>query len=824
MLRRIRLRITAWCYGLFMYEVFLGPAKLNRLLRHAFRIYNLITTAQGVYITDMKKLVFKAVGIGLMLFTFAACVEEDDFPVIESEITMESEEDFMALPRIGGKYQVDIQTESDATWKAYIDDVLGYVANADTLGTGTKTITFYTTTNRYDEDRTANLCITFPGNEKSNITIQMKQLGLFSDPLNADELETSNIIYAVGYGYNTQDRWAHPGSIKAQILRTDELINKVIVPTPVEINAEADLVTGSSITELSNKLSSSAHIEGSGWGFKGEIGASFEMEDIQTNQYEYAIAYITVATTSVTTTEPVLTLAKKEYMTPEAYHNINGLNMFGERSDENCNYPSTPAGFDRLINGYGTHMVNKARLGGKVKYAMRMDVKDIEGSYDLDAFAKMSYDGMVKADGSVTDELKSSYKENSSHIHTSISILGGSRDAAMAISNMYKTDELDKYFKDWMDSLKDSKNLALVDFEASDALIPLYALVDYEKYPQRYNDMKEYMKKVQQEAIQEANNEYATGVTTELNGLPTFDGSSEKNSLIKDVYNNGQWVGRICSEFIPAINKKERVTIIYPVISDYEGSHVKYNMGFYVGDSGHKPAKVCLKDDKIIVTEYKDETIGTKETIYLRGSSISSTTYESAVPATVEDATYAAQGKDGGEYNYPLVKIFDKIWMRENYQGQEFGYLEPSYESFWSNLAHHNYIELPEPTLGPWRIPIETDFLSIKEMLSNYGVTGISTAKAFFSDADGGILGFHNICAGRVKVMDSNCQSIPPEYDGNDESGYYMCWPWGGFQIGKQGYFSYDDTHKTHAEGSGFVYYIYDPYAYPLRLVQDIER
>lgn len=750
-----------------------------------------------------NRLFVRSLSVVMILLVLVSCAD-DDFTVIESEITMESEEDFMSLSRIGCEYQVDIQTESDATWKATIDGVLGYVSNEDTQGTGSKSITFYTSTNRYDEDRTANLCITFPGHEESNITIPMKQLGLFSDPTNADELSTGNQIYAVGFGYDTRDKWANPSSIKAEILRTSELIKSGIISAgSVEYAMDADIVTGSSITELSNKLNTTANVSGGGWGFKGEVGGSFKMEDIQTNQYEYAIAYINVAKKSVTANKTAQTLAKRHNMTEEAYNEINGLNKDGIRSDADCAYPSTPQGFDKLLNGYGTHLVNKARLGGQVKYAMRMDIKDIEGSYDLNAFAKMSYDGVVKANASVTDDLKSSYKKNSSHIHTTVYVLGGSEDAAGAIADMNKTEELTKYFDEWKISLKDDKNLALVDFEASDALIPLYELVDKENYPQRYEDMKAYMKKARLDAIQAANNEYSSGITTMLQGLPAFDDSSEKNTMIKDVYNNGQWVGRICSEYIPAINKKERVTVIYPVISDNEKSYVKYNMGYFIGDSGHRPAKVCLNDSKITVTECADEAIGAKDTIYLKGTGVSGVTYENAIPATVEDATVAAPGENG-TYNYPIVKIFDKIWMRENYRtawNDEFG------NSFYFIT---NFSDLTSSEIdGGWHIPAESDFKSIKETLSNYGVTEITTAKAFFTDAEGGVLGFHHIHAGRINLGKNLVEQ-------KNECGYYTCWPTRVCRISKQEEFSFIDNY--------FLPSIFDTYAYPLRCVQYIEQ
>jgi len=759
----------------------------------------------------MKATLFKTLVIGLMLFSIVSC-NDDDVDIIDTEIEIENGEDFMSLSRIGGEYKIEIQTESDATWKASVDGILGYVALDDTTGVGSKTITFYTSTNRYDEDRTANLCITFPGHEESNKVIPLKQMGKFSDPDNADTLTVGNHIYAVGYGYDTRDKWANPNSVKAEILRTSEMIkSSKISARTMELSVETDVVTGSSITELSNELNVSANVSGGGWGFKGEAGTSFKMKDFSNNKYEYAIAYINLAKRSVTTNLSAGTLRTK-YLTPEAYEEINGISEEGEEPE----YPSTEEGFEKLINGYGTHLVIKAKLGGQIKYAMRMDVSQIKGSYDLNAYAKMNYKGIIDADASVSDDLKKSYENNKSSIHTTISVLGGDEDAAMNIAKLNKVDDITQYFDAWMASLKNDENLALMDFEAADAMIPLYELVDWKKYPKRYEDMKKYMQNRQKESIKSINMEYQCGTSTKIDGLPTFDDSSEKNSLVKDVYNQGQWVGRICNEYIPVINKKARVTVVYPVFSN----SVKYNMGYFVGDDGHAPAKVCWQGENLTVTECPEDSIGAKMTLYLRGSDISAVCYDKVVEGTVEDATVAAQGRDC-IYNYPIVKIFNQIWMRENYKANHYTFGVSIYclhngdgTNYWSkDYAYYTFDEVVRDYLAPtgWRVTSKSDFLSIKGVLEINEVTEISFAKAFFPDSNGGVLGFHHWHTG---------WSAGSYFRNGGDYGYYGC-------LTNDGKKANDGAVKIGADeqydfiGRGVWS---DNQRYTIRLVQDITQ
>lgn len=682
----------------------------------------------------MKKINIISLAIGLMLFSLSACSDDDNERIINTEIEMQDGQNFMNLSRYAGEYKIDISTEADAAWQASVDGIFAYIAWADTIGVGSKTITLYTTTNRYDEDRTANLHITFPGHKSSDKIIPLKQLGKSHDSENIDELKVGNQIYAVGFGYDTRDKWANPTSLKAEVLRTNELITNGDISLNSSINSkvEVDIFTGSSVSEMTNELNTSANIKGGGWGFKGEAGASFNMKDFSSNKYEYAIVNMNIAKNSVSTSG--VAAGAKAYMTPEAYNDINGI-IDTTRSHTNCAYPSDEKGFDKLINAYGTHVVNSAKLGGQLKYAMRMDISKIKGSYDLKAFANMSYKGFgVEANASVSDELKKSYEQNQSHIHTTVSVLGGSDAAALEILD--KNGIIDnETFSKWITSLTDNDNLALVDFE-SDALIPLYEFVDRINYPERYEKLKSYMEKGRIESINSINMEYQCGTSVKINGLPEFP-TSGTGTLIKDVYNHGQWVGRICNEYIPVINKKERITIVYPVFSNT----VKYNMGYFIGDAGHKPARVCWQGDNLIVTECHEDSIGEKTTLYLRGSDVSSICYDNYVDGTIEDATIVGYISIL-VHNYPIVKIFNRIWIREDYRpaynnnGDDIDYRGRTFYHFEvvNNIAPSN-----------WRVTSKSDFLSIKKTMADNGESEAGIANAFGKEK---VLGFDNSLSG----------------------------------------------------------------------------
>ena len=494
-------------------------------------------------------------------------------------------------------------------------------------------------------------------------------------------------------------------------------------------------------------------------------------------------------------------------VTPEAYREINGLNRFKQRNDSACAYPSNESGFEKLLNAYGTHLVVKARLGGRIKYAMRVDVSEIKNSYDLKAYAKMSYAGMIKADASVSLDMQKSYQSNSSHIHTTISVLGGSDKTVTAILNASEPDVIGSCFTEWKNSLMTMDNLALMDFNTDDALIPLYEMVDEDLYPDRYNALKEYMETERLKSIESINIEYDPGTTTMIESLPLFDGNSEKNTLIKDVYNQGQWVGRICNEFIPVINMRGRITVVYPVFSN----KVKYNMGYFVGDDGHGPARVSWQGDSLIVTDCPDDSIGAKMTLYLKSSNVSAKCYTEPIKGLIEDAKISAQGIDG-VYNYPIVKIFNKIWMRENFMAKHYNNgLSIGCKHYRGN-TYYSYDEARKEVFAPntWRVTAKNDFLSIQTTLENNGVVPrISFAKALFPDSLGGLVGFHHVHSGSFGAG----MPIP------EEQGYYGC-------LTNDGNNSFDAVVGISAKEGFFAASIEWSHnrRYTVRLVQDIKQ
>ncbi len=758
---------------------------------------------------------------------FTACT--GDLKGITAEVVLPKDVNLLELEQYS--YAIPFEINSDSEWEIDFDFGEGrdicYVYPSS--GTGSAVVKICVLDNWTDERREGEMYVTFPEDESKNQVIKLRQKCNLDNDDNLTEVTEGDRIYAVGYGYNYLGEYASANSVsRCPLIKIEANEDKVHLG-PVDASFEAKTYSGSSITSLMNELNTDAKFSGKYFGFKGEVGATFSMKDFSSNNYEYAISYVEVAMQNIYLEMNAQEIIDK-YMTDEAYEAINGLPHKGRRGKVTpTTYPATADGFKALVQDYGTHLIVNARLGGKLKYRMRVDISKVEGSYDLKAYANCSYKNKyVKASANVSDSLHSSYQNNSKACEVKLLVQGGDKTAANKLT--MSDGDNDANIDTWRASLKNVKNQTLVGLDVNSGLIPLYDLVDRSLTlaedgvdgEKRYKYLKAYLTgedlpsedfdlEAASAAILKIDMNYETGVAAHIASIPTFDGNVKTNTLIKDINIGGQNVAQVCEEYIPVIDKTKRVRVIYPVISN----KVKYNMGYFVGDAAHKPAKVCWEGTSLSVTECSDEPIGAKTELYVRGSSFTTSSSDDTVESTTSDYTMAAPGRDGA-YNYPLVKIFNQIWMRENYVANHTTTGDPisckyNTDGLWM-VAFYTYAEAIKSKFTPqgWRVSAKNDFLSIQNILNANNVTTISTAKAFFPDANGGVLGFYHWNCGW-------CAS--GSFVDGGWNGYYGCLKPdanksydGVFMIGsKENFeapanFSWDETQR-----------------FPVRLVHDIE-
>ena len=706
----------------------------------------------------MKKTIHR-LAVVLSSLALAACSHEE-LPQNESnQLGTES------LQLECNSYEQPFSIEGDGEWVISFDYDNGQICYAmPDHGKDAMDIQLFVLENPGVNRRSGRMYIKYPRNESRNRVIVLSQSGMApqDNGLNAETLTLGNRVYVVGYGYNVLGEKASINSVSRTPIIDVAKANKAgkISIGSMDASFVAHTYSGSSVSELSNDLSADAKFGGKYLGFKGEVGATFGMSDFSRQETEYAISYVEADMQSVhmemSTSEIINT-----YMTDAAYRDINGLPGVG-RLGQNAGtvYPSSAAGIARLVQTYGTHLVMKARLGGCMKYATTVDISKVKGSYDLKAFANCEYKNtFVQTSVKVNDTYSKSHEENSEAINTIVSVQGGGAAEALALAAM--GGDNNENFKAWKESLEDVKNQTLVGLDNME-LIPLYDLVDQsltlEEHgvdgKKRYRDIYNYMNgnKIEDDMSKALNMEYQMGDATHLADIPDFEAESanQDESLVKDYYRGGQAVARICHEYIPVINKMERVRVIYPIVSN----KVKYNMGYFTGDPTHRPAKVCWSEDGLSVVSLDERPMEAIKDLYVRGSSFVTETEENTVDATVRAYTVRAPGRDEA-HDYPVVKIFNQIWFRDNYQathttdGSSINCLLSDMQvpkEYGKDDCYYELKSVQGETFAPqgWRVSSKDDFKSIEKTLNANDVTHITVAKAFFPDAAGGVLGFYH--------------------------------------------------------------------------------
>ena len=667
----------------------------------------------------------------VMGITLAACSDDDKY---QADVNLPAALTDGALLVEAGAHEFNIDIKTEGAWRVESQSRFMRVKKGEGTGNGTATIAVQ---NNQGQDRKAGtLLVTFPGHEDQNqtITVEQKYSGDYDDN-GAGEIDTSNKIYAVGYSYDCTGEYASPNSVKLQVFDTQAMMDDdVLAVNATQMQLTTKTVTGSSISDVTNQLAATAKVEGGFGPFSAEAEASFNMETAQNSNYEYASTYFDLSVRRASMTKSLETI-KDDYMTDDAWNDLNGVPVTNRRGVSKVNYPSTREGFKKLIQAYGTHVIVEAGLGGRLRRSLQMDVTQITSAYDAKAFAKASYDGIVTAEATVDEQFSSSYEENKKNLTITMTVLGGEEEKAKALG----TEEgfTSENFDDWMYSVTAS-NMALVDFGSS-SLVPLYELIERNATEDnggfdgeaRYQALKAY---IEGDEIAADFSSYNCGTVTEFE-LPSFAEAQSTSSLVKDIIIDGQYVGQICNEYIPNIDRENRVTVVYPVVNN----NPRYNMGFFLGNASHKPARVAWNSTTVAIEEYSDLDFGQVSKLYLRGASVMAKLPE----GTTAKRASAVRDEylEMSDHNYPLVKIFDNLWIREAY----YSAIIPRYDLTQRTNGKLQYCqffsrgEAMQPGLFPsgWRVPSHDDYQAMRDKLANNGFA--EPGKAI---AEGGVTGF----------------------------------------------------------------------------------
>lgn len=317
--------------------------------------------------------------------------------------------------------------------------------------------------------------------------------------------------------------------------------------------------------------------------------------------------------------------------------------------------------------------------------------------------------------------------------------------------------------------------------------------------------------------------------TVENLGITIPSAWSDSESLVKDVYDGTRHVARICNEYIPEINEKARVNVVYPV---YSGS-VDYGRGLFVGDDDHKPSRVkwtaCASatydqgySATPTVTVLTDEFYGFNPCVKIVGNSL--LLGEGKKPCTLRDYTVSATNESGTR-QVNTVKIGAYIYTRDYYCATRWqngstmndtknwgviykdGIYYYSVRTYTMDLMYHGGL-CPKG----WWIPWEFQFRDIKQITDS-----IDERKPRHTSAaawlEGGLLGLNLKDTGHLRLGSSSWENRTYSVSYSDKACLgYLSWEdlhfWDNVYDYKRGSSSYDSiNHMVIYEFTGTVEY-----------------
>lgn len=610
---------------------------------------------------------------------------------------------------------LEFNIESDSEWSIDFDKAGNHIAYVwPQSGTGNAKIKLHVLPNFDEVARSGNMHINFAKNPSQNkdIAIVQKAKTDGEDNYNPDLLGEQS--YGLGWGYDTSLGTNAMKCLKYPVFKTEYLQEaKVVGPTAdSKFSIKDRTFTGSTVAELKSDFEAKAEFEGGGFGFNAELNATFNMNDFSNEQYEYAMSYVDVtAERNMITTSP-LSLRTEAAMVPDAYILLN---------DEE-EYPNSEETYYDIVKYFGTHVVVKASLGGRLNIGTKVNTSKVTKEYDLHAFAKLSYSGIVETSASVEETFKQTWEENKKACETTMTAIGGSAELKHKIATS-SGDDLRDNVKEWIADISANGTGSFISISDGNDLLPIWELV---KDKQRREELKAYIEAGKYKYAPEKT--FDLGVQGHLSNVSELIGDMNskdyKGSLVKKITigdEGNKTIALLCSEYIPEINEKGRVAVFYPVINGI----VKYNLGLFLGNEYSKPAKVCNYGSNMTIRPMTEKDVYEYKDIYLRGSNISLDEIDDETPlieASISDYTLQMwKGFDNAvkPYNYPLVKVRDNMWTRENYGSSYIGgnqsvSVTPSQDTY----LYYDWDKFSK--LDDWKLPTSSDIQRLFDLSKRY--------------------------------------------------------------------------------------------------------
>lgn len=585
-------------------------------------------------------------------------------------------------------------------------------------------------------------------------------------------------FYGTGYGYNViKSGYCESFGILNRILNFEEIakcekfLQKPILFDSVVSEQKGISIIGRTIRELSSELLSNASVKGKGFGFSASLSVGYDESRTSSSDWSFAYFRDVYALVCRTLDQGILEFINK----PEKETGID-FNKLLSRDFKEALYSfktlDPKEKYIEFLDRWGTHLICDSYMGGYIEVKTSFKNTGLHTKSALRAAADMAYRSYltVKADTKKDEQARL----EDSLFTCSCSVRGGDQSFSL------KQGAGDAQINEWSKTIRiadpdqnERGNVMMVNFK----LLPIWEIIpdnisleeDLEQdnvEKQKEFEMQEsniaeeksknrslvHVKNKLKECFINYSNEikYPDDGFIEIQTNQKFDKTLVKTIITSD----GRSVAQMCEEWIDDISRDKRVLVIYPLVKVNGILKVDYLNGLFVGDDNHSPQRVIWKNGQVSLESVEIQRKGKLKIVYLQGPFwiFEIDKNENKVVTSWAEDEFLRAPKDTDHrdhsYNYPIVKIGDRIYTRENYASYYWGNDKPiQFQSNWEQTYDPTYKfvrnvlfysgrciyhrEQLVPNNG-WRVPTKEDsnafinYVKKTDRIIGNGVTGFN--------------------------------------------------------------------------------------------------
>ena len=596
----------------------------------------------------------------------------DDFDGIVSDLSPQAGYESISVSIMGRTSDTkSVVVASDCDWLTVLRDTLA----ADSI------VSIATTNNSGGQRRVATITFADAENPALSASLEVTQLSAAENDNNGGYYTARQQLY-VGYGYNIYAELESEMSVrtKAPIIDLDNLKKR-------NVASRYTIVQDCRITRTITRYTSSNDIHAHGENLtEQQVGSNKEhivgclvncekVEDIiQPNNgtlFQQCIGHgsFEKAVASRVIDRAALLDLQRIGDVPFTDDFINRLLIIRKKTGR-----IRAKQIEQTLVDYGTHLIVRADLGGRIDYTFTM-----QQSVSFNSRQEME-DEINYTLGRISNgDRKTKAKPVSSRKSGGITIQGGSESTRSRLRNdiqgLTPSGQIDpSHITDWLASINYSANLGsdpnlgVIHFE----LIPLWDIV-WDDLKAEFRDAT--LSLVSRSDCQLPDNFLNTDIyefsPTTDDELFSFANATSSSSLCRILYFGDEPILQVCSEYVPKIRTDKRVTIAYPIYKQ----HIRLNQGIFIGDGIHQPSLVCFGGGDCYIYPYNEYQPGdyVEKFWYVNGSILTNNptgldalTGKNRTVLDDQLILYIDAQKNSGFHRHPIVKVGCNFWTRSD--------------------------------------------------------------------------------------------------------------------------------------------------------------